>query len=36
MGADVVDAFYLRGVDRPYQRQAAEEQVLAAAAPRTR
>jgi [protein-PII] uridylyltransferase len=36
MGADVVDAFYLRGVDRPDRRRAAEEAVLAAAAPRTR
>jgi [protein-PII] uridylyltransferase len=36
MGADVVDAFYLRGVDRPDRRAAAEQAVLAAAAPRTR
>jgi [protein-PII] uridylyltransferase len=36
MGADVVDAFYLRGVDRPDKRTACEEAVLAAATPRTR
>ena len=36
MGADVVDAFYLRGVDRPDKRAACEEVVLAAATPRTR
>jgi [protein-PII] uridylyltransferase len=36
MGADVVDAFYLRGVDRPDRRAAAESAVLAAAATRTR
>jgi [protein-PII] uridylyltransferase len=36
MGADVVDVFYLRGVDRPDRRAACAEAVLAAAAPRTR
>ncbi|HEY0485975.1 MAG TPA: [protein-PII] uridylyltransferase [Mycobacteriales bacterium] len=36
MGADVVDAFYLRGTGRPDRRAAAEQAVLAVAAPRPR